>query len=181
MFSISVDWENYMEKGWENRGRSLIADACNHKDKSGGEDNNIQYGGYCDKCGISEDSCEPMMNYAYPLETTPDDDKIIEVCKKTNCTVMYKEDEDAYYLVLCGGGMDLSQDIALAYNILERWIPLELALSTSTQDGLSVGGKEFRRVMRACKESLRKDIGNARSQVKRINETIKESLKKAKA
>jgi hypothetical protein len=120
------------------------------------------------------------MNYAYPLEITPDDEKIIEVCKRTNCTVMYKNDEDAYYLALCGGGMNLSQDIALAYNILERWIPLELALSVSTQDGLSQGGKDFRQVMRACKESIKKDMDNGKERIKKIKEAIKESLNKKK-
>ena len=94
MFSINVDWENYYSKGWENIGRNLIEQNCTHhrEDK---ETNNIQYEGYCEECGHSEDSCQPMMNYAYPLETTPDDKKIIEVCEKTNCTVMYNENDDS--------------------------------------------------------------------------------------
>lgn len=177
MFSIHVDWENYQEKGWENIGRSIVEENCKHKE-NGQSDYNMRYSGYCEKCGFSEDSCQPMMNYAYLLETTPDDNKILEVCKKTNCTVMHKDDEDAYYLTLTGGGMDLSQDIALAYNILERWIPLELALSVSTQDGLSTSGKDFRQVMRACKESIKKDISNGKDRLKRINEALKESLSK---
>ena len=173
MFSISVNWEGYSEKGWDNRGRSLLIESCKHKEGA-------DYKGYCEKCDIREDSAEPMMNYAYPLETTPDDNKIIEVCKKTNCTVMYNEENDSYYLTLCGGGMDLSQDIALAYNILERWIPLDLALQTSTQDGLSMSGKTFRQVMRACKESIKKDIDNGKGRMKRIKEALKGSLKKEK-
>ena len=89
MFSIHVDWQNYFEKGWENRGRSLLVESCKHKEGA-------DYKGYCEKCGIYEYSAEPMMNYAYPLETTPEDSKIIEICKKTNCTVMYKDDDDTY-------------------------------------------------------------------------------------
>jgi hypothetical protein len=175
MFSISVDWQDYYNKGWENKGRDLIIENCKHKDKSQ-DDTNMRYSGACEKCGFCEDSCEPMMNYAYPLETTPDDEEIIEVCKRTNCTVMYKDDEDAYYLALCGGGMNLSQDIALAYNILEKWIPLDLALKVSTQDGLSQGGKDFRQVMRACKDSIKIDINNGKQRIKAIREAIKKSL-----
>ena len=117
--SINVDWSEQDEK-WENTGRNLMESNCEHED-------GVRHSGYCEKCDINEDSCYPMMNYAYPLETTPDNKKVIEVCRETNCTVMYNDEEDSYYLALTGGGMDLSQDIALAYNILETWIPLELA------------------------------------------------------
>jgi len=125
LFSVNVDWQDYINKGWENKGRELLFNSCECKEGA-------HYKGYCEKCEISEDSAEPMMNYAYPLETTPDDEKILEVVKRTCCTVMYNSNEDTYYIALCGGGMNLSQDIALAYNILEKWVPLELALSTST-------------------------------------------------
>jgi hypothetical protein len=171
-YSINVDWSNYHEK-WENTGRSLIEQNCKHED-------GVQYNGYCEKCEVYEDDCEPMMNYAYPLETTPDDDKIIEVCQKTCCTVMYNNDDDCYYIALCGGGMDLSQDIALAYHILEKWIPLDLALQVSTQDGLSKYNKEFRKVMRACRESIKINISQGKQRVKQINESIKKSLLKEK-
>ena len=118
-----------------------------------------------------------MMNYVYPLETTPDNDKILKVCEETACTVMYNDKDDRYYLALCGGGMDLSQDIALVYNILEKWIPLELALQVSTQDGLRKSGKTFRQVMRACKESIQMDINAGKIRIKKINEAIRDSLK----
>ena len=171
-YSINVDWGDQYER-WENCGRSLINAKCEC-------DEGVNYSGYCEKCEISEDDNEPMMNYAYPLETTPNDEDIIEVCEKTCCTVMYNIEEDCHYIALCGGGMDLSQDIALAYNILEKWIPLELALQVSTQDGLSKYGKNFRRVMRACKDSIKMDISNGKNRLKQINQSIKESLIKSK-
>jgi len=174
-FSIDVDWMNYMEKGWSNEGRSVIENNCKHKTEDKGKDKetNMRYCGYCDKCGFSEDSAEPMMNYAYPLETTPSEEAILKVIQETNCTVMYNEEEDKYYLALSGGGMDLSQDIALAYNIIERWIPFELALSVSTQDGLSQCGKNFKQLMMACKESIKKDTEHGRARLKRIDEALK--------
>lgn len=170
-YSINVDWSNY--ERWENCGRSLIEQNCKHKE-------GVQYSGYCEKCEISEDDCTPMMNYAYPLETTPNDEDIIEVCEKTCCTVMYNIEEDCHYIALCGGGMNLSQDIALAYNILEKWIPLELALQVSTQDGLSKGGKTFRKIMRACRDSIKMDISHGKNRLKEINESLKDSLSKSK-
>ena len=172
-FSIHVDWSGNLEGKWDNIGRSLIEQNCKHK---GG----MQYSGFCEKCEQYEDSCHPMMNYAYPLETTPEDNKVIEVCQKTSCTVMYNSEEDKYYLALTGGGMDLSQNIALAYNILERWVPLDLALEVSTQDGLNFSGKTFRRVMRACKESIKKDIDHGTVRIKKIKEAVKKSLEKSR-
>lgn len=181
MFSVYVNWENYYEKGWENVGRSLIEENCQHKCESKfSDENNMRYSGCCEKCEFSEDSCQPMMNYAYPLETKPDDENIIKVCRETNCTVMYNENDDTFYLALCGGGMNLSQDIAFAYFILEKWIPLDLALNVSTQPDLSMYGLNFRKTMRACKESLKKDIRNAKYQIKRIDESIKKSIIKDK-
>lgn len=179
MFSINVDWSN-MGSEWENIGRTLIVENCKHKDEENQSDYNMRYKGSCEKCGFCEDSCIPMMNYAYPLETTPEEKDILKVCQETNLTVMYNNEEDKYYLVLCGGGMDLSQEIALAYNILEKWIPLELALQVSTQDGLNVSGKKFRQVMRACKESIKKDMDFGRERLKKINLVIKESILKDK-
>ncbi len=178
-FSISVDWSNYIENGWVNTGRSLVEENCTHKAEDS-NDTNMRYSGYCEKCGQSEDSCEPMMNYAYPLETTPDDKAILKVCKDTNCTVMYNTEEDKHYLALCGGGMDLSQCIAMAYFIIEKWIPLDLALQVCTQPNISQYGKNFRKVMRACKDSIKKDIDNGRFKIKEINRRIKESLAKEK-
>lgn len=175
-FSINVDWSS-MSDDWDNKGRSLIEENCKHKAEDSNE-TNMRYSGYCEKCGHSEDSCQPMMNFAYPLETKPDDEKIIKVCEQTNCTVMYNNEEDIYYLALCGGGMDLSQDIALAYNILEKWIPFELALQVITQIDFSQSGKRYRQTMRACRDSLKNNVGHARTQIAKIEDNIKESLAK---
>ena len=68
--------------------------------------------------GITGDDYLPMYNFAYPLGLSSlDDETIIKVCQETSCTVVYNTDEDALYLALCGCGMDMSQDIALAYMI----------------------------------------------------------------
>lgn len=171
-FSKNVDWSTEYEN-WENRGASLINAKCECKE-------GVNHSGYCEKCDISEDQNEPMMSYAYPLETAPSDENIIEVCENTNCTVMYNIEEDCYYIALCGGGMDLSQDIALAYHILEKWVPFEMALQVSTQDGLSTYNKSFRKTMRACRDSIKNDMGHGNRKIKEINQSVKNSLVKSR-
>ncbi len=133
-FSIDVDWSNYMEDGWENEGCRVLRNSCNHKQ--------LEEENWCEECDISEDSCEPMMNYAYPLETTPNEEDILKVVKNTCLTVMEKD--GSYFLALCGGGMDLSQDIALGYVLIKNWIPENLIGEISKQKGLSVGGEDWK-------------------------------------
>ena len=158
-YSININWREEFTKNydkWENCGRQVIEQKCKHKD-------GVQDNGYCEKCEVYEDTAEPMMNFGYPLEISPDDDKILEVVEKTNCTVMYNSESEEYFLALTGGGMDLSQDIALAYHILEKWIPYDLAINVCTQKGLSVGGKNWERLRKAMIDSLK----NCRDQADR--------------
>jgi hypothetical protein len=181
-YSRSVDWEKGYEI-WENLGRQALEDACKHKtqDKSSKyKETNMRYSGYCEECGTHEDSARPMMNYAYPLYCSfnLDDDlqKILKVVHETNCTVMYNSDEDAYYLALCGGGMDLSQDIAFAYFIMERWIPYALLMNVCTQPELSISGSNWKKLAREMRSQLlhyskqaisqRKEIASKMSQLK---------------
>lgn len=149
-YSVSFDWsEEFKERfeEWENLGRQMAESSCNHHDEDNPEDTNMYYKGYCEECGFSEDSNEPMMNYAYPLDIEPSEEAIKNVIENTNLTIMYHcpnfNTSNTYYLVLTGGGMDLSQDIALAYYYCQRWIPEELLRNVCTQKGLSVGGEKW--------------------------------------
>lgn len=161
-YAIRLDWyeeqqkEGYFEK-WVNHGRNYAEEHCKHKDQDKSKsETNMRYSGYCDKCGYGEDSLIPMMNFIYPLECSSfDEDKIKKVCDKTNCTLMENTESGEFFLTLCGGGMDLSQDIALAYHILERWIPYELCINVCTQKNLSVGGKDWNVLNRAMRQSLK--------------------------
>jgi hypothetical protein len=42
--------------------------------------------------------------------------------------------------------MDLSQDIALAFNIAQKWQPMSLLSSVCKQYGLSKSGKNFQQI-----------------------------------
>lgn len=173
-YSISVNDWTYDD--WEFTGRDVMYNyyEANPKEaeKEGydldEEDNHVKY---LDELA---DNQNPMMLYAYPLNGCPDTEKIIELCRKTNCTVMMKKDTEEYFLALCGGGMDLSQDIALAYMIAQNWIPSALAYNVCTQPNLSVHGKDWLDVANRCKKELKFDIDNARVKIKEWNEAIKE-------
>ena len=169
-FSINVDWSNYYDNDWENEGRRVLENSCTHNTQEGcGDNTNIQYSGWCDECGISEGDCEPMMNYAYPLKTTPSEEDILKVVKNTCLTVMEKDGE--YYLALCGGGMDLSQQIALAYVMIENWMPIDLLTEVSKQKGLSVGGEDWKMLRTAIINQLKIDSDNMERRLKEWKET----------
>jgi len=116
----------------------------------------------------------PMMLYCYPLAFDPSTEKIIEVCKRTTCTVVRDDDNDDYYLALAGGGMDLSQDIALAYLITDGYIPHSLAMNINKQPCLSVGGKDYIRIAKEIKRQLKIEISQCKSDIKAWDDSVKQ-------
>lgn len=146
-YSISIDWMEELNNNpdkWENHGRRVLTNNCSHMSKEDTELSNIEYTNYCEECDVSEDDCNPMMNYVYPLEIEPEDEAILKVVKNTCLTVMQNTETDEYFLVLCGGGMDLSQNIAMAYIHAQKWIPEDFIRQISTQEGLNYSGKDFK-------------------------------------
>lgn len=177
MNSQFVDWSE-VEWGnkWECLGASLIGEKererlskCPH----GNKDN-----GHCDECDCYPDDREnenyPMMNYAYPLfhKTEIPNEKIIEVCENTNCTVLYNIKEDAYYLALTGGGMDLSQDIAKAYLIIDGcfW---DILNDIYMSGALSVNEKDFKMILMEMRRELEIEIDRQQARLKAVNAKLK--------
>lgn len=182
-YSVSINWFNEFKEHpdrWINHGRDVLRASCKHYDAD--EDNlniedddqktnNIDYQGYCNECKCFEDSCEPMMNYGYPLHHLPDEEQILEVAKNTSLTIMENQDSGEYFLVLCGGGMDLSQSIAHAYMIC-GYIPDAMAFQVSEQYGLNISGETYFKVMEFVKNSLSNSIDSYKNRIERINEAI---------
>lgn len=162
VYAFSHDFSVYDEH-LQNHGRRVAEEHCKHFEKglkTQGE-TNMRYQGYCDTCGYSEDSCQPKMNYLYPLVLNNfTDEAILSVVEKTNCTVLENEEDCTWYLALCGGGMDLSQDIAYAYHLLETWIPYDLCISVCTQPELSIRGKDWDALRSAVIKSLTNHKGH---------------------
>lgn len=160
---------------WINHGRDVLENNCKHKDKENRGETNARYKGYCEKCDFSESSAVPMMNYLYPLELKNfEESKILKVVKETNCTVLENSETEEYFLALCGGGMDLSQDIALSYIILETWIPQDLLNSVADQPLLSLGSKKYKKLAMEIIRQLKLNADRSEE----LRKKWKESLKK---
>ena len=147
MEAMFVDWsaEDIYER-WEFTGADLIRQREEEKLQECPHGNASK--GYCEECDIYPDDRAndnyPMINLAYPLYMNDiDDDVVLEICDRTNLTVVYNTEEDSYYLALTGGGMNLSQDVALAYIIATGWIPYDMLTDIAVQPMLSVGRKDW--------------------------------------
>ena len=175
MTSINIDWMNEFKErfeNWENETqivlRQILEDEENPKFKEVAEclevlDDEGKLNDYWEE---SLNAYEPLMNYGHILETEPDNEKILEVALKTNCSVMYDTEKEQYYIVLNGGGMDLSQDIGLSYMILENWIPEDLIGEISKQKGLSISKEDFE----VLKEAIIKQTETYENRFKQIGE-----------
>ena len=179
-YAISIDWSKEWENPdkWINHGRNALEEGCKHKtqDKDSSEDNretNVKYSGWCDECGMGEDSAQPMMNFLYPLEMDSfSEEEILKVVNETNCTVMENDETGEWFLTLCGGGMDLSQDIAYAYMIMEKWIPMEFLSHVCKQPELSIGGNHYKELAAAMIEQLEMRGEQLKAEGKRWKERL---------
>ncbi|MGD2084562.1 MAG: hypothetical protein PVH61_00110 [Candidatus Aminicenantes bacterium] len=151
-YSVSVHEWNWED--WEFIGRDVMYGFYDENPEEAEKDGNEVEDGKVKCLDEIADYQLPVMLYAYPLDSEPEREKIIEVCRRTNCTVVMKKDTEEYFLALTGGGMDLSQDMALAYIIAQGWIPTALAYAVSTQPELSVSGKDWLKVAERCKKEL---------------------------
>ena len=181
-FSINFDWSEELKgdnwEKWENLGRQYAEKSCTHQTQDKDSDlknreTNMRYSGWCEECGYYEDSCQPMMNYAYSLDFEPSKEAIKNTIENTNLTVMYNNYTNEYFLVLCGGGMDLSQDIALAYIYCQKWIPEELLNNVCKQKGLSVSGDNWKFLRCEMISQLKHKVGMAERYLKEWEETEK--------
>ncbi len=177
-YSINVDWSEEFEK-WENIGQSYMREFYEEHPKEAEEIGYEVENGEVKYLDELIDTHEPMMNYAYPLQCDPtlfDDGKerIIKVCRETCLTVMYKDDEDTYYLALCGGGMDLSQSIARAYQILETWLPVSLLGAVCKQPELSVSGEAWLEMAKQIRKQLSMESDRLREARKQWGNAIQE-------
>lgn len=165
-YSIRANWQE--ENKWNFTGREVMLE----KKGEYSEDN---------QDGLSEDSEFPMMNYAYPLWGRPSDEEIVAVCEQTNCTVVEDDESGEFYLALTGGGMDLSQDIALAYVLCDTRIPAALAFEVSKQYGLSKSGKNWYLVAEKVMASLSVERDCAIRSIAEWEAAIKEGKKKERS
>lgn len=166
---------------WINHGRKALENNCNHRTKDiidglkeKERDNNIVYSGWCDKCEVSEDSAIPMMNYGYPMRGSIDEEKILKIVQKTNCTVIENDETGEWFLILTGGGMNLSQDIALAFYYAYGWIPTDIIMNMSLQPALSISKKDCKMIFKQARKDLRGEISTMNEKIKKLKASIQE-------
>ena len=103
----------------------------------------------CDEC--TEGQLEPMMNYAYPVYCSFDEENRRKASENGLFLFEMPGTRDVY-MSLMGGGMDLTPSILRAYLDLQGYIPEEWAMELQ-QDYWFGDRKE--EVAKACLESLR--------------------------
>jgi DnaJ-class molecular chaperone len=179
MGSINIDWGEEFKDNfdkWENKTqnvlRSILEDKENEKFKEVAERLEVlnDEGNLQEYYEESLDSYNPMMNFGYSLETEPNDEDILKVALNTNCSIMYNTETNENFIVLNGGGMDLSQDIGLSYVFIENWIPEDFINNISTQKGLSISEENFEILKKAIIEQSK----NYSNRFKDLNKRWKE-------
>jgi hypothetical protein len=131
--------------------------------------------------GIEYDDYMPIYNYAYPLHLSYlEEDIIIRICEETNCTVVNNTEEDELYLALCGCGMDMSQDIALAYMIAYAYgdkkygrIPDHMLFDVYKSSAFSVSKKDFKHIRKALIEGFKSLKRSCEMEIERLEEKSK--------
>ena len=174
MSEYSVTVNDWHDEKWEITGRNVMYSFYEENPKEAEKDGHTVEDGKVQYLDEVADDHFPMMNYAYPLYSEPDEEAIIRICRETNCTVVEDTETGDFFLALCGGGMDLSQDIALAYILAEERIPSALACVVSTQEGLSKSGEKWLLIMKKCEEALLDKASQCKTQAERIKEAIRE-------
>lgn len=171
MNNIYVNWNDKdVLQNWDFVGAAVVYHMESKKPQECPHGNqNLRY---CDECDCYPDTKEnnnfPAMNYAYPLSSEPDKDKIIRVCEETCCTVVRNLQEDKYYLALTGNGMDLSQDIALAYIIADSSIPWSLLEHVYNSGAFSVSEKDYKIILKELERQLTISINKRKAKLKEL-------------
>jgi hypothetical protein len=81
--------------------------------------------------------------------------------------------DDTYYLTLTGGGMDLSQSIALAYIICDGCIAWNFLESINISGAFSVSEEDYQTILKEMKRQFTISIDNHKAKLKKVREQLK--------
>jgi len=176
MKSMHIDWtDKNIYETWDFIGAGVIYNRERKKLSQCRHGNATQE--YCHECDCypedKQNANYPAMNYAYPLFSEPDKEKIARVCEETSCTVVYNLQDDTYYLALTGGGMDLSQSIALAYIIADGCIDWDFIENVYISGAFSVSEEEYQIILKEMERQLEISIENHKAKLKKVREQLK--------
>jgi hypothetical protein len=97
-YSIRITEWNFDD--WEFVGRDAMYEFYQDNPKEVAKDGHEVEDGKVKYLDEIADFLLPVMLYAYPLDSEPAREKIIEVCRRTNCTVVIRKDTEEYFLAL---------------------------------------------------------------------------------
>ncbi|MDD5599745.1 MAG: hypothetical protein PHV82_17505 [Victivallaceae bacterium] len=175
MKSIHVDWsDENIYQYWDFVGAEIVYHKENLRLQQCPHGNhNLEH---CFECNCFPDERRndnlPSMNFAYPLEFEPSEDIIYRVCNETNCTVVRQISSDYYFLALTGGGMNLSQDIALAYIIAEGCIQWEMLEDVYIGGPFSVSKEKYQLILTELRRQLKVSISNQISKLREVKKQL---------
>lgn len=127
----------------------------------------------CEECS-GEGFIEPMMNYAYPVCCEFNDENRKKAMNRGLFLFEHPTDGQVY-MSLMGGGMNLSQSIALAYLDIEGFVPYHLVHDVCVSNPLSISRKDFLVLLKQLKERLTCSVYADRERLKKVTEKIIES------
>jgi len=176
MKSIYVNWsDSNIYQVWDFIGAGVIYNRERKRLSQCPHGNATQE--YCHDCNVypedKRNANYPAINYAYPLFSEPDEEKIARVCEETACTVVYNLQDDNYYLALTGGGMDFSQSIALAYIICDGCIAWELLNDVSISGAFSVSEQEYQTILKEMERQLSTSIDTYKAKLQKVRKQLK--------
>jgi hypothetical protein len=175
MKSIFVNWhDNNIRDDWDFVGaeivyyrESLRLKRCPHGNR------NL---GYCQECDCYPEERRrvklPMVNFAYPLASEPGEDTIYRICSETNCTVVRHLVSGNYFLALNGSGMNLSQDIALAYIIADGCIEQDMLDDVYVSGAFSVTAENYRLILTQLERQLTASIDRRAAKLQKVLEQL---------
>ena len=135
-----------------------------------------------DTCGWCENGyLETWWNIVWGLDR-PYQDNIGRkeqkmIMEKTGCLLLYNHKEEKWYLTLGGCGMDLSPALALAFALIDTWIPQDLAESLTADwryIKYVVGEKGAKRLIKEIIKSLEMYRRNGDNQLKKFKQIAEE-------
>lgn len=161
-----VDWEKELED-WD-----LICPFCE------GDPEKLEE----DTCGHCENGyVATYWNTVWGLDRHYQDDIGKEsqrmIMEETGCLLLFNREEERWYLTLGGCGMDLSPALALAFALIDVWIPYDLAMNTHSDWGYMkhvVGEKMAKRLVKEVIKSLELYKRNEDRQLEKFKQIAEE-------
>lgn len=131
----------------------------------------------CPTCEDDSGYLEPMMNYVYPLDYDGmvTEEKRIKITTETSCILVENNETGEWVIALTGGGMDLSPQIAYAFFIAQKWLPLDLIRDLKSgwcKDSLSE--EKFKELWTVVKDQLKMEKSRFAEALKNWDRPIKE-------